>query len=151
MYVKVSNGVVETYPYSIGQLRKDNPTISFPKSPDNALLARWGVFPVQPQNPPAFNQATQNCNRVNPTLQNGVWVETWSVTAASADEVNRRNQEMSAQVRAQRDSLLAQSDWTQVADAPVDKTAWATYRQGLRDITAQAGFPWSVTWPTKPE
>ena len=54
-------------------------------------------------------------------------------------------------VRAERNALLSASDWTQVADAPVDKAAWATYRQALRDITAQAGFPHSVTWPTKPE
>ena len=148
MYVKVSNGVVETYPYSIGQLRKDNPTVSFPKSPDNTLLAQWSVYPVQPQNPPLFDQATENCDRVNPTLQNGVWVETWSVTAASVDEVNRRSQEMSAQVRAQRDQLLSQSDWTQVADSPVDKAAWATYRQALRDVPEQPGFPWNVVWPT---
>lgn len=53
--------------------------------------------------------------------------------------------------KAQRNSLLAASDWTQVTDAPVDKTAWATYRQELRDISAQAGFPWNVEWPTQPE
>lgn len=55
------------------------------------------------------------------------------------------------QVRAKRDLLLSQSDWTQVADAPVDKIAWATYRQELRDISAQTGFPWAVVWPTQPE
>lgn len=53
-------------------------------------------------------------------------------------------------VRAQRDILLTASDWTQVADAPVDQAAWATYRQALRDIPAQAGFPDNVTWPEKP-
>lgn len=55
------------------------------------------------------------------------------------------------QVRLERDSLLLSSDWTQAADAPVDKTAWATYRQALRDIPSQAGFPNEVTWPTEPE
>lgn len=54
-------------------------------------------------------------------------------------------------VRYQRDVLLVRSDWTQVADAPVDKVAWATYRQELRDITKQAGFPTDIIWPTKPE
>jgi hypothetical protein len=55
-----------------------------------------------------------------------------------------------AEVRAQRDSLLTASDWTQVIDAPVNQAAWATYRQALRDISAQEGFPWSVVWPTEP-
>ena len=44
---------------------------------------------------------------------------------------------LAASGRARRDNLLSQTDWTQVADAPVDQTAWATYRQALRDITDQ--------------
>jgi hypothetical protein len=57
------------------------------------------------------------------------------------------------QVRAERDGLLLVSDWTQVADAPLSsekKTEWATYRQSLRDITSQEGFPNNVSWPTQP-
>lgn len=53
--------------------------------------------------------------------------------------------------RAFRDRLLAASDWTQVADAPVDAAAWATYRQALRDVPQQAGFPENITWPEVPE
>jgi hypothetical protein len=56
-----------------------------------------------------------------------------------------------AVVRAQRNQLLAQSDWTQLPDVPpATKEAWATYRQALRDITAQPGYPLSVNWPTPP-
>ena len=58
--------------------------------------------------------------------------------------------ERAGQVRADRNAKLSASDWTQVADAPVDKTAWATYRQALRDISAQDGFPWTVNWPVAP-
>jgi hypothetical protein len=54
------------------------------------------------------------------------------------------------QVREFRDKLLIASDWTQVADAPVDQTAWATYRQALRDIPKQEGFPENVIWPERP-
>ena len=53
-------------------------------------------------------------------------------------------------VRAERSSLLTTSDWTQVADAPVDQAAWAAYRQALRDVPSQEGFPHSVVWPDKP-
>jgi len=53
-------------------------------------------------------------------------------------------------LRSQRDELLAQSDWTQVADAPVDAAAWATYRQALRDLPANTVDPRNPTWPTKP-
>jgi hypothetical protein len=61
------------------------------------------------------------------------------------------NDRAAAEARAQRNQLLTASDWTQIADAPVDKAAWATYRQELRDISAQEGFPWAVVWPTQPE
>lgn len=57
----------------------------------------------------------------------------------------------SANARKRRNKALAASDWTQVADAPVDQAVWATYRQALRDISAQAGFPQTVVWPTQPE
>lgn len=52
--------------------------------------------------------------------------------------------------RYNRDRLLAASDWTQVADAPVDQAAWAAYRQALRDVPQQAGFPDDITWPEVP-
>ena len=61
-----------------------------------------------------------------------------------------KDADRAAAIRTQRDAKLTSSDWTQVADAPVDKTAWATYRQALRDVPTQTGFPWEVTWPTTP-
>lgn len=57
---------------------------------------------------------------------------------------------LAAEIRADRDKLLSESDWTQVAGAPVDQEAWATYRQALRDIPAQEGFPREVVWPDSP-
>ena len=54
------------------------------------------------------------------------------------------------EARHKRNYLLSQSDWTQVADAPVDQVAWANYRQELRDVPQQPGFPDNVIWPTKP-
>lgn len=54
------------------------------------------------------------------------------------------------EARTQRNALLMQSDWTQLPDAPVDAAAWATYRQALRDISAQEGFPDNIQWPVQP-
>ena len=64
--------------------------------------------------------------------------------AAGADD------RAAAEIRTERDAKLTESDWTQVADAPVDQAAWATYRQELRDVPAQTGFPNEVTWPVAP-
>jgi len=61
--------------------------------------------------------------------------------------------EKASQVRAERDSKLAETDWVTIRamDTGTAMSAeWSAYRQALRDITAQAGFPWNVTWPEKP-
>jgi hypothetical protein len=54
---------------------------------------------------------------------------------------------------AQRNSLLFKSDWTQLPNGPLtqqQQEQWATYRQALRDITTQSGYPANIIWPTKP-
>jgi hypothetical protein len=76
-----------------------------------------------------------------------------TTTAAEQEAAYKahKDAEQSKSVRADRNQRLSDSDWTQVADAPVDKAAWAAYRQALRDVPSQNGFPWSVEWPTQPE
>jgi len=76
-----------------------------------------------------------------------------NITTAAQNEANykaSKDAEQAKSVRASRDEKLKDCDWTQVADAPVDKAVWATYRQALRDVTTQTGFPWTVTWPDAP-
>jgi len=59
--------------------------------------------------------------------------------------------ELAAAARSKRDSLLAQTDWTQAADVPqATKDLWAPYRQALRDVPQQSGFPTEIVWPVKP-
>jgi hypothetical protein len=54
--------------------------------------------------------------------------------------------------RESRDQLLAETDWTQTVDVPqATKDKWAPYRQALRDVPQQAGFPDNIQWPSKPE
>jgi len=59
----------------------------------------------------------------------------------------REAEQKASEARTQRDALLAETDWTQVADAPVDAQAYADYRQALRDIPQQSGFPSDIDWP----
>ena len=61
-----------------------------------------------------------------------------------------KDTEQAKSVRTTRTQKLADSDWTQIADSTADKAAWATYRTALRNVPAQAGFPWTVTWPDAP-
>lgn len=73
------------------------------------------------------------------------------LTASEIAALQPTAEELSADIRATRNQLLSESDWTQVLDAPVDQVAWSDYRKELRDITGQTGFPHNVTWPIKPE
>jgi len=60
--------------------------------------------------------------------------------------------QIAAEARMYRNQLLSESDWTQLPDVPQAlKDAWATYRQALRDITAQSGFPRNIVYPNKPQ
>jgi hypothetical protein len=61
-----------------------------------------------------------------------------------------KDAEQAANVRRTRNDKLKDCDWTQIADSTADKAAWATHRQALRDVTAQAGFPWIIDWPVAP-
>lgn len=61
-------------------------------------------------------------------------------------------EQLADDIRAFRAGLLASTDWTQLPDVPqAVKDLWAPYRQALRDITEQAGFPYTVTWPEPPQ
>lgn len=75
------------------------------------------------------------------------------IMAATVDEEARTAHE-AVEIRTERDRLLRDSDWTQLADSTLDETAlvlWQSYRQALRDVPQQTGFPFAVHWPTRPE
>lgn len=135
-YVKLNNGVA--VPYSLEQFCRANPRTVYGPSISDRHLNQQGVYRVSYL--PKPEQIGMNAIETAGELQGSEWVVDWTLVSVSADEA-----------RAIRNNLLAECDWTQVADAPVDQAAWATYRQALRDITAQAGFPNDIVWPTKVE
>ena len=149
MHVLVSNGNVEKYPYTIGNLRKDNPNTSFPKNPSDELLESFGMFRVAKVDRPEYDH-TKNIAEGTPVQVNGVWTQVWNVTDATAEEIAERTAQQAQNVRSERDSKLAETDWMGLSDVTMPE-AMATYRQALRDITSQEGFPYNITWPTKPE
>ena len=137
-YVKVNNGVVEQYPYTLFELRQANPSISFPRDPKAQTLANFGVYEVALTEKTVADY-TKNVEEGDPQEIDGVWTQVWNVTGATPSPISERTERKAEEVRERRDLKLANSDWTQVADAPVDQQAWAAYRQALRDVPAQAG------------
>lgn len=73
-------------------------------------------------------------------------------TAAEQEQFYKavKDAEQAKKVREVRNRILEESDWTQLVDAKVDSLVWANYRQALRDIPSQHGFPWTINWPAKP-
>jgi hypothetical protein len=107
-YILAPNQIAEIYPYSIGNLRRDNPNVSFPRNPSEELLASYDVFPVVTQAPPEHDPVTQNLNQATPTLVDGQWLQTWEVTDASAEEIFER-QRAAADYLAFWDALMTSS------------------------------------------
>lgn len=153
MHVKITNGTVDTYPYNVGQLRRDNPNTSFPKQIPDEMLENYGIMPVTVVDMPSIDDRTQKAEQASsPSLVDGAWTIGWTTSSKTAEEIQAWDDNIAASNRGQRDSLLTQSDWTQVADAPVDATAWSTYRQALRDLPSHSNWPNlnDGDWPVKP-
>jgi hypothetical protein len=152
MFAKIENNQVAEYPLTDGAIKMRFPNTSFPTNFVAALPE--GYVRVQPSSQPSEDEMKVVAEGT-PALVDNTWTQTWvqsdkytaeELTAYNAKkEVDKRQE-----VRNVRTSLLNKCDWTQVADAPVDKAAWATYRQALRDVTEQAGFPCAVEWPMAP-
>ena len=154
MYIKLNNGVPEKY--TIGQLRKDNPNVSFPKSISVETLAEYNVYAAVVEDQPTFNAVTQDCVMQGLPIQiDGVWTYSWEVINRTADEIENKNNFMASEVRDERNQKLKETDWIVIKSAETGvalATEWATYRQALRDITTHANFPnlEEADWPVAP-
>jgi hypothetical protein len=140
-YLKLTNGQPEIY--SIGQLRRDNANTSFPKHPSDALLAEWDVYPYTIQDQPGYDSLTESVSATHLVEVDGAWTQGWAVDNLPVETAENN-------VRSRRNTLLSQTDWMALSDVTMSPD-WAAYRQALRDVTAQPGFPYAVVWPTKPE
>ena len=87
MYVKLKNGLIDKYPYSISQLKQDNKDTSFPTEMSDERLADWDVFPVVQTDCPQVDYK-QIIAEDTPINENGVWKQVWNVTDKSVDEIS---------------------------------------------------------------
>lgn len=128
---------------------KDNNGPSWDRTTDEVLEALGAdvVF----EGPQAQPTRYQIAYRDGVEQMDGKWYTKYSVSDLDAEGIAAKDAEQAKSVREQRNQKLKDTDWTQVADAPVDQAAWAAYRQALRDAPSQVGFPWDVQWPTQPE
>ena len=166
-YRNRTTGVVKTQ----GQIRRDNPNMSLPRVWKQATLDALDLDPVL-RSPAATVGAYQTSVRDGVVQDaNGNWVENYvardmfqdttedGVTTTKAEHEAAYQATLDASTaeghRTTRNKLLADSDWTQMNDSPLtneQKTAWATYRQELRDMSDLASWPNIADddWPVAP-
>lgn len=151
MYVLAPNQTAAAFPYTVNALKQDNPQVSFPESVSDELLASFDVFPVISTSP-QFDRDTQvveqNGCSYNASLSR--WETAWVIRDKTPEESQAELDARATEIRNERNNRLAQCDWTQLPDSPVNSAVWAVYRQELRDLTAQATFPVEVAWPAEP-
>jgi hypothetical protein len=141
------------------EFRQLYPKTSFPRQISETTLNDFGADVVFEGPQATGGTVYQYSQRASVEQLDGKWYTKYVLgpvftgDTAAADEAEykaAKDAEQAAAVRADRTKRLADSDWTQLADSTADKETWATYRQALRDITSQAGFPWTITWPDAP-
>lgn len=89
-------------------------------------------------------------NKIIIDAQTGEETEVEMTAEEISEQESQRLQDGWNVLRMMRNGLLAASDWTQTADAPVDASAWSAYRQALRDLPANTTDPFVPVWPTPP-
>jgi len=153
MFIKLNNDSSTVYPYDLNMFRDEFSNVSLPQKYDDQVqaLRDFGVYRVGIK---PFTEDIPEGKKIElndvPFQENGEWFVSHVLVDQTEEDLQLINLRHSITVRSQRNELLRMSDWTQIADAPVNQTAWATYRQALRDIPQQDGFPLSVIWPEEP-
>jgi len=143
---RIINGTVS----AIGDYRSLFPQTSFSENgPTQSFLSENVCLQVSQFKP--YDRTTQKLVPVEAYVE-GDQVFTVTVEPLTTTDRQERRKIAAAEARKQRDSLMSTTDWTQLDDYPRNnKPAWRTYRQQLRDVPQQSGFPETIIWPTSPD
>ena len=130
---------------------RDNPNVSFPPAGwTDEDLAPFGYANLIKNNKP-IPKLYERVVALPPEKIDGLWIQSYTVEEISKEEKDQLDEEKSTEVRTRRNNELVASDWTQGKDIPDSiSKPWADYRQKLREITNDPGFPWNVVFPTPP-
>lgn len=153
MLIQLVGGIPSGSPVVESNFRQLFPHISFPSPLTPASLdgTNFGLYEYSPV--PSVKRYEKVVETTPQQDVQGVWRQHWDVVDMDEQERIEADKEKSNEVYAQRNYLLLTSDWTQLNDSPLDshtKLLWAEYREQLRAVPQQPGFPWDVIWPIKP-
>lgn len=131
---------------------KENDGPSWDRTTDEVLEALGAdvVFEGPQAQPTRYQVAFRNGVEQQ---ADGKWYTKYSVADMDAEAIAAKDAAQAAAVREDRNKRLADCDWRVIKHLELNENipgVWEVYRQNLRDVPAQAGFPWEVIWPTEP-
>jgi hypothetical protein len=135
------------------QFRAENPNTSFPQVLTPEIIEDFGYDPVLEGPQPTLIPPYQYAQRDGVVEVNGQWFTHYIAVTPDADQKAAMDAAQGDVVRTERNSRLAACDWTQLIDSPLDpdgRGAWQLYRETLRMVPQQQGFPWTIEWPPQP-
>lgn len=152
---------------TIDQFKAIHSNVSFPEEISNDILDIYGYDVIHMGQQAIVTPPYGISTRAGIEEINGEWFtrfvegpifedtedEDGNIITAEEQEIEYRNNIDDAaaeRIRSKRNKELSNTDWTQLADSSANQNDWIQYRQELRDITNQEGFPHTVTWPTAP-
>lgn len=156
MYAKINASGLIKFPYSFDELRQENPYTNFDmtkpledlySATDDAKQNNASVVPVLVEGKPAeIDPYVKYEQESSPSFSNGQWTLGWNAIQKSKDELDEYESVVAKQVTDKAEANISAITKQQLQD-PV----WVQYKQELISIHLQAGFPWEVNWPVKPE
>jgi hypothetical protein len=151
MYARVKDGIAVEYPLFEGDLQRRFPELNFPMDMYGTPIPQ-GYVRVKMYTPNFDNNF--DYTEVMPILVNGEYRQEYEAIPLTDEQKQQRLDFVSFKVREKRNDLLAKSDVYLVLDrwnkyTEKQKEDWTNYRQSLRDITTQEGFPYNTVWPDK--
>lgn len=163
MYAKVSGATLIKYPYTFGDLRRDNSNVSFPKDINTTLMNRYGMVSVREGTKPditTYQKLERNTSPTRPVIgqdddgndiHENYWEIGYTVVDMTAEEITAKDETTAQNARAERNAKLAETDFYALTDVTMN-AAMTTYRQALRDLPDHENWPYleEADWPTKP-
>jgi hypothetical protein len=150
LFIQLLDGQPVGYPIAEENFRQLFPYTSFPNyfTADTVESLGYGIYDFS--NTPDTGRYEKTVEVAPVRNEYGIWRQTFAVVPMTDQEKSTVDINIATLIRNQRNARLTACDWTQVADAPVDKAAWAAYRQALRDLPDQPEFPLNIMWPEAP-
>ena len=154
LLIEIKNGEPTTNKIEFIEFRKLHSNVSFTVPIDSSSLAYdFGFAEYKETTKPDDSTAEKyfKFTEVPVLKSDGSYEQSWQQIPMIDEEKAEADRTMIKEVSAKRNKLLIDSDWTQLADVTLsNREVWTAYRQYLRNIPAQPGYPWTVEWPVAP-